>query len=253
MTNSDHLQFFTDQEAWNVFRLAAFGEAFGWSLLITGVLWRQFGLINNHSVLQIAGQLHGTLFLAYFIGLLAVYKSLHLSRKQLIVAAAVSVPPYGTLVFEKWLAHKRRLQTQKAQRHVIVRAIILHKNQLLVAQPKKGTSWCLPGGAVAADESSEAALVRLTTEQTSVAPVIKGLRYIYEYRDRSGEYMELFFAIQNGTDFKNVDLQKTPAGMLTFDELQFAKVTELPDLQPAFLQAELTSKKTHLGVKLIRT
>jgi integral membrane protein len=183
-TLTNRYAWFSDREAWNIFRLAAFGEAFGWTLLISGITYQHFDLPNAHDVLKILGQTHGTFFFGYIAALLAVAVSLRLSRVQFIIAAAFSIPPYGTLVYEKYLAHKRFHSAAKNHREIIVRAIIVDGKKLLAVQPKKGTFWCLPGGKVEANESSETALIRLITKQLGTKPKLGDLIKTYEYLHR---------------------------------------------------------------------
>lgn len=99
---------FTENEAWGLFRLAAFGEAIGWSLLISGILAARYKLPGHAYILPMAGQVHGLLFLFYFGILLAVYSSLRWPRGRSVVAALAGVVPFGTLVFEQWVVHADR-------------------------------------------------------------------------------------------------------------------------------------------------
>jgi integral membrane protein len=99
---------FTDSEAWWLFRLAAIGEAVGWSLLILGILFKQYIIIGNDIAVQIAGRIHGMLFLAYIAAVVVLYPSLGWGRGRTIIAGLASVPPYGSLMFEQWAAYGRR-------------------------------------------------------------------------------------------------------------------------------------------------
>jgi integral membrane protein len=98
---------FSEPEAWFIYKLAAFAEAIGWTLLIIAVVIRKYNLIGHSFVVVIAGRIHGTFFIAYFVILLVTYTSLNWSRQKFINAAIAGVPPYGSLVFEKWAAKKR--------------------------------------------------------------------------------------------------------------------------------------------------
>jgi len=98
---------FTEQEAWTLFRVAALAEAGGWTLLIIGIGLKQYVLHGNDMPVLIAGQFHGMIFLSYLVAALGLYPSLKWPRWQAIVAAIASVPPYGSLVFELWAAHRR--------------------------------------------------------------------------------------------------------------------------------------------------
>lgn len=97
---------FREEEAWLLFKIAAFAEAFGWTLLILGILSQRLWFHSNIPVL-ITGQLHGTIFLGYISAALGLYPSLGWPRRQAIAAAVASVPPYGSLIFEQWAAHQR--------------------------------------------------------------------------------------------------------------------------------------------------
>jgi integral membrane protein len=99
---------FTEAEAWMLFRLAAFSEAAGWTLLIAGILIKRFVMHGNDAAVLIAGQIHGMLFFAYFVAALGLYPSLSWSRWRALFAVIASVPPYGTLVIEQWAAHQRK-------------------------------------------------------------------------------------------------------------------------------------------------
>ena len=99
---------FTEDEAWLLFRIAAMGEACGWMLLIAGVGIERYITPGNNAAMVIAGQIHGTIFLCYLAAAAVLYPSLGWSRWRALFALAFSVPPFGTLVFEQWAAHKRR-------------------------------------------------------------------------------------------------------------------------------------------------
>jgi integral membrane protein len=98
---------FTDSEAWGLFRIAAFSEAIGWSLLIIGILLGQYVFPGSSVPVKIAGRVHGTLFLIYIAAAILLYPSQGWSRKRTLFAAVASVPPFGSLLFEQWAAHKR--------------------------------------------------------------------------------------------------------------------------------------------------
>jgi integral membrane protein len=99
---------FTDEEAWMLFRLAAFGEAIGWTLLIIGILIDQTSVSWHEIPVKITGQIHGMLFLAYAAAALVLSPSLGWSWFRAIVAGLASVPPYGSLLFGMWSAHGRK-------------------------------------------------------------------------------------------------------------------------------------------------
>jgi integral membrane protein len=111
---------FTEEEAWLFFRLAAVAEACGWTLLISGILIGKYITPHNNTAVLLAGQTHGMLFLGYCVASLGLYPSLGWSRWKGIAALIFSVPPYGTLVFERWAALKRRNAGFKTYRHFLL-------------------------------------------------------------------------------------------------------------------------------------
>lgn len=110
---------FTESEAWMLFRMAAFGEAIGWTLLIIGIGIEKYLTPGVHAAVPIAGRIHGTIFFAYLAACLVLYPSLGWSRRKALVALALSVPPYGSLVFEQYAAHKRHANGFKTYRHYL--------------------------------------------------------------------------------------------------------------------------------------
>lgn len=96
-------------------------EAFGWTILIIGILIRHFGWPGHSFAVLIAGQIHGTIFLIYFGVLLAVYSSLRWPRRKFFLAILAGIPPYGTLIFEQWEARRRRIR----HRRVFFRSFML--------------------------------------------------------------------------------------------------------------------------------
>jgi integral membrane protein len=98
---------FTEIEAWSLFRIAAIAEAVGWALLIAGILLGQYVFVGSRVPVAIAGRIHGTLFLVYIAAVFVLSPSQGWSKKRTIIAGVASVPPYGSLIFEQWAAHKR--------------------------------------------------------------------------------------------------------------------------------------------------
>lgn len=99
---------FTDLEAWNLFKIGAISEAVGWSLLISGILISKYVTPGNSIAVQLAGHTHGILFLIYITAVILCAPSQNWSFKRTVIAGLASVPPYGSLIFEQWVAHKRR-------------------------------------------------------------------------------------------------------------------------------------------------
>lgn len=111
---------FTESEAWLLFRIAAIAEACGWTLLITGIMISRYLTPHNSTALILAGKTHGMLFTLYLIAALGLYPSLGWPRWRAVFALAFSVPPYGTLVFERWASSKRHNAGFKSYRHYLL-------------------------------------------------------------------------------------------------------------------------------------
>lgn len=121
----EKLRPFTDDEAWLLFRIAAIAEACGWTLLIAGILIERYLTPGNNTAILIAGNLHGTIYLVYFAAALVLYPSLGWSRWNGFAALLAGVPPYGSLLFEMWMAHKRRDTGFKTYRHYLVYNVLI--------------------------------------------------------------------------------------------------------------------------------
>jgi integral membrane protein len=115
---------FRESEAWGLFRIAALAEAFGWTLLISGLLIHRYHLPGSRIAIPIAGQIHGTIFLGYFGALAAVYSSLGWPRKKFLLAVLAGVPPYGSLIFEQWAARTRHAEYQQIFLRNLLLAVI---------------------------------------------------------------------------------------------------------------------------------
>lgn len=113
---------FTESEAWMLFRLAAFAEACGWTLLITGIIGTHF--TGSRVPVAIAGQIHGTLFFGYALASVVLYPNLRWSRKRAIVALLASVPPYGSLLFEQWANQTRKASQFKIYSNCVLLSLL---------------------------------------------------------------------------------------------------------------------------------
>ncbi|WP_369931182.1 DUF3817 domain-containing protein [Plantactinospora sp. BC1] len=90
-----------------LFVLAAVAEATSWLGLLVGMAVK-YGPPGNEIGVQIFGPVHGGLFVAY-VGLVLLVARLGRWRWLTVgVALACAVPPFATLVFERW-ARRRGL------------------------------------------------------------------------------------------------------------------------------------------------
>lgn len=109
---------FNEPEAWALFKIAAIAEAVGWTLLIVGIFSRDV-LLLGHAPVAVAGRIHGMLFVAYIVAVLALSPSLGWSIFRTLVAGLCSVPPYGSLVYEQISAFFRKRSHFKRLRNMV--------------------------------------------------------------------------------------------------------------------------------------
>ncbi len=109
----------TTHRVGTVFRVLAFGEAVSWALLLTAMLFKWVIAEDPHSGLEggvpIAGPIHGALFVAYCLAALAAWRTFGWSLRTLVLAWIAAVPPFCTVLFERW-ADRRGLLTRDAGR-----------------------------------------------------------------------------------------------------------------------------------------
>ncbi len=104
----NQMHWFTDKEAWWIFRLGAFLEAIGWTLLLSAIVYRSFDLPFADAFISVAGRLHGMFFVAYFAAVLATFRSMGWGLWRLGLALAAGVPPFTSLLFEQIMSYHRK-------------------------------------------------------------------------------------------------------------------------------------------------
>jgi len=104
----NQMHWFTDREAWWIFRLGAILETIGWSLLISAIIWRANGLPMADAFISVAGRIHGMFFVAYFAAVLATFRSMEWGFWRFASAVLLGMPPFTSLVFEKAMAWHRK-------------------------------------------------------------------------------------------------------------------------------------------------
>ncbi|BCJ62975.1 DUF3817 domain-containing protein [Micromonospora endophytica] len=92
-----------------LFVVAAIAEAISWAGLLAGMAVK-YGPPGNELGVQIFGPIHGALFVAYGVLVLAVARVHRWSLLATAVALACAVPPFATIVFERW-ARRRGMLT----------------------------------------------------------------------------------------------------------------------------------------------
>ncbi|MDG4781208.1 DUF3817 domain-containing protein [Micromonospora sp. WMMD961] len=91
-----------------LFVAAAIAEACSWLALLVGMLVK-YGPPGNELGVKIFGPIHGGLFVAYVLLVLAVARLHRWSLLATAVALASAVPPFATLVYERWARRRGML------------------------------------------------------------------------------------------------------------------------------------------------
>jgi len=112
MSVYDKTHWFSDDDAWRLFRLFAFVEAMGWTLLIGAIMYRSFDLVWDDIFVSFAGTIHGVFFLLYFVFVLITARSMEWGLGRITLALAAGIPPYTSLVFEQAMARHRKRHPQ---------------------------------------------------------------------------------------------------------------------------------------------
>jgi len=99
---------FTDKEAWLLFRIAAFVETFGWTCLLIGIAAIELKWQYADTYIALGGSIHGILYLFYLFIVIFTHRSMKWSVWRFLFAEGISVVPYGALVFEMWVAARRK-------------------------------------------------------------------------------------------------------------------------------------------------
>lgn len=99
---------FTDKEAWMLYRFFAFLEIVGWTLLIGAIIYRRFDLPLDNIFVSIAGTLHGVFFGLYFVFVLITARSMMWGFWRVSGALLAGMPPYTAIVYEQIMAWHRK-------------------------------------------------------------------------------------------------------------------------------------------------
>ncbi|MCK0112119.1 DUF3817 domain-containing protein [Ornithinimicrobium sp. F0845] len=84
-----------------IFRVAAITEAFTWLGLLVGMYFKHVAETTEVGV-QVFGPLHGAMFIVYCVVVLTTRSVFGWSPKVTLLGLAAAVPPFATVVFERW-------------------------------------------------------------------------------------------------------------------------------------------------------
>lgn len=97
------------------FRILAIAEAFSWAALLTGMYFKWIAKTSELGV-EIAGPIHGALFVGYGITALALWRLQRWPFTVALFAGLSAVFPFATIAFERW-AGKRGYLSEGATEH----------------------------------------------------------------------------------------------------------------------------------------
>lgn len=90
------------------FRLVAIWEAITWLALLIAMFFKW--VLGYEEAIRIPGMVHGVAgFMVFIVVALATAWSLKWDLKTTFLALVSSVPPFGTIVFERWAVRTGRL------------------------------------------------------------------------------------------------------------------------------------------------
>jgi integral membrane protein len=93
------------------FRLLATAEAVSWAGLLIGMLFK-YVVASNEIGVKVFGPIHGVIFIGYVLVTLMVRETLRWDARTTVLALLASIPPFGTVIFERWAARTGRLEAQ---------------------------------------------------------------------------------------------------------------------------------------------
>jgi integral membrane protein len=97
-----------------VFRTVAIAEAISWGALLVAMVFK-YGLIQNEAGVRIVGPIHGAIFIAYLVATLAVGVRGRWTPKIVLLGLFAAVPPFLTVVFERWAEREGHLRLPDAE------------------------------------------------------------------------------------------------------------------------------------------
>lgn len=90
------------------FRLVAIAEAVSWAGLLIGMFFK-YVVVHNPIGVHIFGAVHGVVFVAYVVLALLARRAFSWDTKTTVYGLLASIPPFGSIVFERWADRTNRL------------------------------------------------------------------------------------------------------------------------------------------------
>jgi integral membrane protein len=95
------------------FRFLALAEAVSWAGLLIGMFFK-YVVVQNEIGMQAFGPIHGVIFIGYVLITLAVRTPQQWNNRTTFLALLASIPPFGTVIFERWANKQGKLQPSAA-------------------------------------------------------------------------------------------------------------------------------------------
>ena len=97
-------------DAWILwFRGVAVAEAVSWCGLLVG-MFVKYVLDRGERGVEVFGQIHGVVVLVYVAAALVMWRRQRWTSRTLVLALLASVPPLGSIVFERWATRNGQLE-----------------------------------------------------------------------------------------------------------------------------------------------
>lgn len=91
-----------------LFRRIAIAEAVTWALLLLGMVLKYVTHTTELGV-RVFGMAHGVVFIAYCLTTVLVAVDQRWSARRLLLGLVSSVPPFATVLFDRWAEHRGAL------------------------------------------------------------------------------------------------------------------------------------------------
>lgn len=96
------------------FRAIAFAEAVSWAGLLIGMFFK-YSATHDAIGVHVFGMIHGVIFVGYVVLSVAARAALRWDARTTLWALVASIPPFGSLVFERWASRTGRLAEPLAE------------------------------------------------------------------------------------------------------------------------------------------
>lgn len=97
-----------------IFRVLAIAEGFSWAALLVGMFLKWVTRTTELGV-EIAGPIHGALFIGYGIAALTLWGMLRWPFRVALFAGLSAVFPFATVWFERWAGRRGYLTARAGQ------------------------------------------------------------------------------------------------------------------------------------------